>query len=1056
MTAQAHLWRNREMGPRFVGRQHTIEELLGCLDGATRGRGSLVLLHGEPGIGKTRLAIEVAGRAEALGARVAWGRCWPGEGAPGFWPWVQVLRALALDSEAARLLPPGGARPPGDGGDTRFMLFDGIGAALRAASVECPSLLVLDDLQWADVPSLLLLAFVARSLTGARLLVVGTFRDVDAGAAPEVLRLLTGIAREGRAIPLLGLSRADLGELATSADETLLARLHDATGGNPFFAEGVLRLLADEPPHGAALPVPVGVRAAIRQRTERVPAPTRSLLGAASVLGRAFDADLLADVAELADVEPFLTAATSAGLLHALPDRRFAFAHDLVRETVYADLPVQQRRHLHARASDALERRTQSASLSEVAHHALAALPLGDPRRAADLAARAGRLAASQCAFEPAVTLLERALDVGSRLPDMDPAELVDLLLDVAGAQTDAGQVRAAQQTCRRAAERAGDLGDADRLARAALGYGAEVAFGVVDPYHVALLEQAIAALDTAAVTGRAPLRALLLARLGAAMQPSATPERPIVLAREAVAAARTLGNPATLARVLATGRAAWRSLDDLGERLAMDTETARLAAELGDHRLAAQAHRRLVLDGLEGGDMALVDEHTEAFERASEAAPRAESAALRIQLRAARAALTGRFSDASELNDAAETAFRRVRETLGVATLLAPFRMQRLLLERAWGRRARLAELLAEPWGALDPLIRGDVLAQLGQDGAREHYERAAGLALPGNLHLLARLLLAETCVRLRDVGRAARLRELLLPLAGRNVVWASLLAACDGAASRLIGELSTLLGDWALAAQHLDDAERMNQRIGAPPWVARTRLAKARMLEARGWIEDRAEAARLRDQAADCFAALGMETFLDEAGAPRPRGPRPQTPGLRRSGSHWMLTHGETTHTLDDSDGLRYLDHLLSHPGVDVHAAELQALGRGASGRGVSAPGPILDAQAKAAYGRRLTDLRDTLEEATRFGDQGRAARAEEEIEALAAELSRAVGLGGRDRATGSSAERARVNVTLRIRHALKTIRAVSPAATHDLEACIRTGTFCCYTPAPGRATS
>ncbi len=1075
------------MGTPFVGRRRELGEVRARLDDALEGRGSVVLIHGEPGIGKTRLAAEVCRDAHARGAVVAWGRCWDGDGAPAYWPFTQLARtepiARAADEvDGARgslgpllgLTDPAAPAEPQAG---RFALFDALTRVLQHATRRSPLVIVFDDLHWSDRPSLLLLKFVARHLGSARLLMVGTFRDTELAA--EDRTILADVGREGLLIALGGLSPSDLRELA--GDHTpahIVARLHATTGGNPFFADEVLRQQRMAPREDGVWPVPIGVREALRRRLNKLPEPVRSLLTVAAVLGRASDAALLAEVAEQ-PVEVVLAAletATYAGLLRSLHEGRFELSHDLVRETLYGDLHAGERARLHARAGLVLDRAQNgdvAAHLAEVARHHLAALPLGDAVRAAELTAEAGRQAARRYAFEPAATQLLRAIELRAQHEPIDHRVMAEWLLELADAQINLGEVRSGQASCQRAADHARALDAPDLLARAALLYGAEIAFGHVDAYHVALLESARAAV------GRSDpgLTARLMARLAAAMQPCLTPEVPIALARDAIALARELNEPSTLVEVLAAARAAFRVLDDLDERVAIDAETVHLAEASGNRLLAAQAHRRQVHNLLERGDVTLADEHIDAFERASEGAPRAQATFQRLQLRAAREALSGRFDAALALTGEAERAFKEASEPVAVPLVVHRFQLQHMMFERAWGRRDAIAALLEHRWGALDVLIRADLTARLGRlEEARALFEQAASRGLPDTLHFVGRVLLGEVCLALEDTAHAPRLLELLRPLVGRNVVWGTALAACDGPAARVVGGLAALVGAWDEAERLFEAASAMCLRLGSPPWLARTRLDWARMLERRGDRVDEERALGLRAQAAATFERLGMELFLERARGQAPglddaRGPGAAAPSrtapsaarhacvptLTREGDFWTLADQGAPVRLRDSNGLRYLDHLLRHPDVEFHATDLLALGRnpvapGSLPRGGT--GPLLDAHAKDAYRRRLLDLRETVEDATRACDLGRAERARAELDALERELSRAVGLSGRDREASSAAERARVNVTQRIRATLKRIAAYEPALAHDLTACIHTGTFCRYSPRPAKA--
>src|SRR4051812_21451253 len=268
--------------PQLVGRERELAELIAALDAAERGEGRCVVVTGEPGIGKTRLVDALSDEALGRGARVAWGRCWEAGGAPAHWPWVQVVRELldGLDGDAlADALGPHAASvaalapelqprlrlptapPEGDG--ARFAVWDATAEFLARAGADVPLVVVLDDVHAADVPSLLLLRFVARSLRGRRLVVVATLRESEARARPGVTELVEEVAREGERIALAGLGEAEVATLvATHAGRRPPPRfareLRRSTDGNPFWVEEVVRVrLADSGADPFTLPCPV-------------------------------------------------------------------------------------------------------------------------------------------------------------------------------------------------------------------------------------------------------------------------------------------------------------------------------------------------------------------------------------------------------------------------------------------------------------------------------------------------------------------------------------------------------------------------------------------------------------------------------------------------------------------------------------------------------------------------------------------------------------------------------------------------------------------------------
>ena len=316
----------------LVGRETEMDELLALFDAALSGRGGLILVGGEPGIGKSRLAEALAGQASTRGAHVLVGRCWEAGGAPAYWPWVQVLRSYLRDvdpdllrshvardgAQLARIVPelagplpdpPPAAEPTESEGD-RFQVFDAVASFLRRAASAKPLAVFLDDLHAADAPSLLLLRFIAGELATAPILIVGCYRDTEVGPGHPLAEALPELRREGvvTRISLKGLGRDDTARLlertlGTPAPDELIDRVHEETAGNPLFAGEIGRLLAGEGQldlaGGEGLPIPQGVKEAIGLRLERQSAEARDLLARASVLGREFDLDALEGVSGL-------------------------------------------------------------------------------------------------------------------------------------------------------------------------------------------------------------------------------------------------------------------------------------------------------------------------------------------------------------------------------------------------------------------------------------------------------------------------------------------------------------------------------------------------------------------------------------------------------------------------------------------------------------------------------------------------------------------------------------------------------------------------------------
>jgi tetratricopeptide (TPR) repeat protein len=446
-------------GPQLVGRVEQLAVLDASLAGAAAGWGRLVLVAGEPGIGKTRLAEEVARRAMARDLRVAWGRCYEGEGAPAFWPWVQVMRELLADvapeelggvlgrssGELSQLLPelkelvPGLEPPPVvELAAARFRLYQAVTELLRRLGNARPLLVVVDDLHWADAASLGLLAFLATELRATRLVVLGTYRDVEVAAGEPLAETLGALAREPvvERIALGGLSNAEVARLVASAigirpGERLVRAVHERTDGNPFFITELLRLLqsegdfhADDALAAARREIPVGVRDVLRRRLARFPEQTNAVLLVAAVAGRDFDLDLIQTVTRL-DEEGALAAieaAVVAGLVVEDEEAvgRYRFAHGLVRETIYEQLGRARRARLHARVGTALldlHGPDDPAHVPELAQHRWAAVPVMGAAAALPHVLAAADHAMARLAFEQAEQQLRRALELLVSLP---------------------------------------------------------------------------------------------------------------------------------------------------------------------------------------------------------------------------------------------------------------------------------------------------------------------------------------------------------------------------------------------------------------------------------------------------------------------------------------------------------------------------------------------------------------------------------------------------------------------------------------------------------------
>ena len=453
---------NSEVARRLVGREREMRHLDASLRRALGGTGQVVLVCGEPGIGKTRLIEELALRARAAHMNVAWGRSYEAEGAPALWPWVQAItelmghcnresleRALApVADEIAQVVPevrrivPEAEPPPAHVREgARFRLYEAVSGLLTRLATGRPLLLAIEDLHWADSPSLQLLVLLASKVGEHRILIVATYRDVDPVVGEDLGEALAGLARSMTCtrLALSGLDPHEVGQyLAQVAGSEpsahLVAAVHSRTDGNPFYVSELGRLLQTEQDSSTAEPkpisagVPIGIRDVIRRRVSRLPPGTRALLTAAAVVGRDFDLDLVLALSEdreraLDLIEPALE---NRILVENCDTRaRFRFSHSLVSETLYEEMTTIARARLHLRVGEAIERLhggEDTSHLTELAYHFFRSLPVGPVEKAFTYAIRAAEAAQAGLGYEQAEELFVRATELAQDLPTADQA----------------------------------------------------------------------------------------------------------------------------------------------------------------------------------------------------------------------------------------------------------------------------------------------------------------------------------------------------------------------------------------------------------------------------------------------------------------------------------------------------------------------------------------------------------------------------------------------------------------------------------------------------------
>jgi class 3 adenylate cyclase/tetratricopeptide (TPR) repeat protein len=871
-----------DMGRVFVGRQEPLAQLEQLAKEAELGDVRVAILAGEPGIGKTRLAGEVAALLHAQGAMVLAGRCDEDLGVP-YQPLVEALRQFVdhvpdealgqslgrYPGELVRLVPElsdriSGLSPPlqSDPETECYRLFDAVGSWLADAARERLVVLVLDDLQWAAKPTLLLLRHVIRFTEHGRLLLVGTYRDTELGHDHPLIEVLADLRRDERVarVSLVGLDPLDVasfleqhgGRVLDEAGRDLARAIHEETQGNPFFVREILRNLAESGalsprPDGWALQVavedlgiPEGVRDVVGRRLSHLSAEANRVLAAAAVAGTEFDAALLENLEPL-DEDRFVAALEEAATARLVTEvaghaGRFRFSHSLVRDVLYGGLSTVRRMVLHRRLAEAIEATFPARvddHLPALAYHWARAAPMAHAIRAAEYAQRAGHRALAQLAHHEAAVYFRQALEL-LELSDqpVDDGWRADLLIALGEAEYRSGN-DSHRSALLEAARLAEGLGDADRLARAGLaGYrglwGRSLS---VDVELVGILE--------AALRLRGPeddvIRAHLLAVLAAELMFTSDQTRRRALSDDAVGIARRLGDRATLARTLHCRCAALWAPSNLVERRANAAELRTLADGLGDPFVKVWACLYSFETAMEGGEIADADRHLDEADRSASEVERA----LRwfaVFPRVGRVLLAGNVEEADAL---ALKALEIGQQTQPIYEVRLHFGVQRFQVRLEQGRVGDLLPRLVEASAEGHPETRA-MLAQAYCETGRLEEARAvfdrlgpllAGLPPDPNwIMTVTRSAAVSAC--LGDLPRAAAIYDQLLPyrdrIAGQGIVW-------TGAVAHYLGLLAAALGRSTEAEGHFTRAAELHLRLDAPAWLARTQLEQARLLRTR-----------------------------------------------------------------------------------------------------------------------------------------------------------------------------------------------------------------------------
>jgi hypothetical protein len=1024
--------------PSFVGREAELQQLRRMLSAAEGGDAQLAVIQGTAGIGKTRLAEEVAAFARHSGGQVAIGSCWQDGEAPPLWPWRAILSDLGAPESFLD------DRPEAHG---RFARFLAVLDYLRAACRRAVCVIVVDDIHLADPASLLLGRFLARARE-IRLLLLFTCRDEMPALAPEVLELLSDLSRHAVTIPLEGLPEDAVAHYLTAAgapagDSLLLRAVTAVTKGNPLH----LRSVANQSELRAG-GLEGGLERAIGRLLDRLTGDDRRIIALSALMGAEVSVH---EVARVADTSPALVTESlvrvvGLGLAGERANGRFGFVHDRVRQVAMSTLPVTDRLEAHARAAALLTAR-EPAQMSRRAHHALAAAARSreDAETAVRTAREAARSLRAEDGFELAAALLGRAAEIHAEAGLASPVSA--LAVEQAECVLACGRLAAARPLFQHAARLAEQEGDPVTRARAALGLG-----GVwVSEHRLAADVERMLALQRRALDAlpmdEGVLRARLMVRLAAEDAYRGGSVAPVLASVEAV---RRTGDAHALAEALSLAHHALLTPEHASRRLPMASEMIAVAAAAGDGLLSLVGSCWNTVDLFLLGDPGAVA----ALEELRLRADALRCLSILFIVRGMEVMLAIRGGEFEQAEAAAAACFALGTE-VGDADALA-YRGAHLSAIRFFqGREAELADLAASI--AASPTLTerertftaGAALFALRAgrpQPAHALLKRLAreGLAsiTPSSGWLTTLLAVVEMAYALDDGRIAQAAYDALVPHADLPLM-ASLGIVCFGSTHRCLGVAALTCGKLELAIEHFSAALAANEQLGHRPAAIQSQaeLSLARLRRTpKG--QDRRGRALLQQAIADGEAAgmSGLVARWREAASSLESGAAQDEPDAalltQVRGGSWRVVLGEHAATVPDRVGLRYLARLLAAPDRNIPALAL-VVDR-ASAPTEHGQEPVMDRKAIVALRERIREIRE----------QAAPSRSErDELAALTRELGLVTGLGGRIRSFADAPERARTAVRKAIKRAIDEISVVNPTVGQHLARRIETGAVCCY---------
>ena len=1098
----------------FVGREREMQTLRSRIDEAIDGRGSLVLVSGEPGIGKTRLLTEASKYAESKEMTVLWGRCWEGEGAPAFWPWVQILRQAVATSEIGKryarehreigdLIPElrSSAAPLPSRPDAQFRLFERVTEIVRITANQNGYVLLLDDLHWADKSSRRLLEFLISQVTTTRGLVVGAYRDLEGseGSSQELSRLMS--LPQAIRLRLGGLQREAIKELIknhlpkTRLSEAQLRDVHHRSDGNPFFVIEACNTPQTKSTDAARWPpffeAPANIVGLIRNRLAKVPDSSLETLKIAAVIGRTFSGKIVNSIVDTpeGEIRDTWDIAVQQNLITPSHDRlgSFEFAHALIREALYRELPPETRSYFHFRVAETLLKKPHlgswpSNSLAEsVAHHYFYADRHASPEVTIGFALQAAEKAANSHAHEEAEILYRRAFLLSESASS--PEKQCDILIALGGTQALAGDWVESRNSFCRAAEVARTRHSTNQLALAGIGIKGLIAAAVPpDRLAVETLTESLLLREHLSPELQVEATAALSTALHFAPRESRRPH----LADEALTLAQTVTPKAKALAIEAQIYNYWKP-SSAKTALRYSSQLLDLGAEQDDVALEAKARFFLYIHKIQLGQIDALLE----LEAAERHAQEILHPKLLWQINLARASqslASGNLEEsqhhASKIRGLGCRCHDPTADQHVALSLLASARITGTTTE--FDQVAELARKKAPDL----PLARVGWACHLYSRDRSAMAHRTFRSCLEAVRHdpdanafsLWVNCILAELAYLFQDETAAEQLLPLLSPLEDQLVIagWGT---ALEGSISHFIGLLHATLGNHSNSRRALQKAINVNHEWGWSLLEARSQASLA--LEwASGSDGDSDKARHFAAAAYNAYSRAGLDlgshpfvttpigrartTLAALLTPPRrsdhareapvyPRTANQSLPTLVQDGEFASCTYMGKSFRLRNTKGVRQLSCLLQNPRTEIPSVLLAQLDSSAATPDRPASGnlhpkqssPLLDKQAIREFLARRDELRTLIEENHELNDPAELAELKDELTWISNVLKTATNHRGRSRYSTSAEERARVSVRNNLTNTISKIARHSSIFGRHLTNSVKTGTMCVYLP-------